>query len=144
MIAAAVRCRLRARPVGADLQLAYGGYVYLEYSSDAPYEVRLVQSGPYRGVVTFARDLLLAALEGRPNGAGDVRARLAYVPAARHTMLLVAIDGQDGGWEIALIDAAVAAFLEDTEDLVPVGEESGHLPDLDAGLDRLLQGGMTA
>ena len=95
MIGAAIRTRMRARPVGDGRRLAYGGYAYLEYSPCAPYEVRLVQPGPYPIEVMFARDILASALTGEPDGHGEVRARLEYVPAARHSMVLITVDLPD-------------------------------------------------
>jgi hypothetical protein len=139
MIGAAIRARMRARPVGDGRTLAYGGYAYLEYSPDAPYEVRLVQPGPYPIEVIFARDILASALAGEPGGQGEVRARLEYVPAARHSMVLIAVDLPDYPLVLALDDKAVAGFLGDTESLVPFGQESRFIPDMDAGLDEILR-----
>jgi len=139
MIGALVRTRLRARPVAEDGRLAYGGYMELLYDPSEPYEVRLAGLGPYATEVVFARDLLASALAGDPAGEGDVRARLAHLPGARHSLLLLSIGGPDGGQEVALTDAKVAVFLRDTTDLVPRGEEWRYL-DLDAGIDDLLQG----
>lgn len=138
MIGALVRVRLRARPVGEDGRLAYGGYVELLWHPSEPYEVRLAGSGPCATEIVFARDLLVSALAGCPSGeAGAVRARLAHLPGARHSLLLLSTAGADGPLEVALTEAKVAVFVEDTTDLVPCGEEWRYL-DLDAGLDGLL------
>jgi hypothetical protein len=139
MIGAAIRTRMRARPVGDGRRLAYGGYAYLEYSPGAPYEVRLVQPGPYPIEVAFARDILASALTGEPDGHGEVRARLEYVPAARHSMVLITVDLPDDQWVLALDDKAVAGFLRDTASLVPFGQESRFLPDIDAGIEDILR-----
>jgi hypothetical protein len=139
MIGAMVRARLRARPVGEAGRLADGGYMELLWDPGEPYEVRLAGLGPYAAEISFARDLLAAALAGDPAGDGDVRARLAHLPGARHSLLLLRIAGPDGPQEVALSDEKVATFVRDTADLVPQGEEWRYL-DMDAGLDDLLRG----
>jgi Streptomyces sporulation and cell division protein, SsgA len=137
MIGAAIRTKTRARPVGGGGQLAYGGYWYLEYEQGQPYEVRLVQPGPYPVELTFARDILRSALRGEPDGQGEVRARLEFVQAARRSMVLIAVDLPDFQGVLALDDRAVAAFLGATKDLVPFGEESRFL-DPDAWIAAIL------
>jgi len=139
MIGALVRARLRARPVGEDGRLAYGGYMELSWDPSEPYEVRLAGFGPYAGEITFARDLLVSALAGDPAGEGDVRARLRHLPGVRHALVVLSIAGADGPQDVALTDDKVAVFLRDTTDLVPAGEEWRYL-DLDAGIDGLLRG----
>jgi Streptomyces sporulation and cell division protein, SsgA len=138
MIDEMIRTRLRARPVGEDGRLAYGGYMVLQYDPAEPYEVRLAGLGPYAAEVVFARELLEAALAGEPAGEGHVRAQLKLLPGARHALLLLSIGSPDDRQEIALTDAKVAAFLRDTTHLVPRGEEWRRL-DLDAGIDALLR-----
>ena len=135
----ATRVRMRARPVGDDGQLAYGGYWYLEYSQDSPFEVRLVQPGPYPVELTFARDILRSALRGEPDGQGEVRARLQYVQGAQHSMVLITVDLPDYEGVLALDDKAAAGALLKTEKLVPFGQESQFLPDLDAGIAAILR-----
>jgi len=139
MIGAMVRARLRARPVGEDGRLAYGGYMELLWDPGEAYEVRLAGFGPYAAEVAFARDLLASALAGDPAGEGDVRAKLRHLPGARHTLLVLTVTGPDGPQEIALSDEKVALFLRDTTDLVPRGEEWRYVA-LDEELDDLLRG----
>ena len=133
MIGYVIRQRLLARPVGPDGQLAHGSFIELLYAPDQPYEVRIAQLGPYAREVPIARDLLKNALDGKPPApeeVGEVTARLAYVPRKRRSMVLLAVGQHDERWEVALSDTAVAAFVHDTRDLVPIGEESEYL-DLD-------------
>lgn len=139
MIGALIRARLRARPVGEDGRLAYGGYMELLWDPGEPYEVRLAEFGPYAEEVAFARDLLVSALAGHPAGKGDVRARLAHLAGVRHSLLLLSVSGQDGPRQFALTGAKVAEFLRDTTDLVPRGDEWRYL-NLDAEIDDLLRG----
>jgi hypothetical protein len=126
-----IRTRTRARPVGEDGQLAYGGYWYLEYRQGDPYEVRLIQPGRYPVELVFARDILRSALQGDPAGHGVVRARLAYVDFVGHSMVLITVDVPEYQGVLALDDRAVAVFLRGTENLVSFGGESEFLPDLD-------------
>jgi hypothetical protein len=140
MIGAMVRARLRARPVGEEGRLAYGGYMDLLWDPGEPYEVRLAGLGPCAGEIVFARDLLATALGGDPAGEGDVQVRLRHLPGARHTLLVLTVTGPDGPREVALTDAKVAQFLCDTFDLVPVGEEWRYLDALYSGFDDLLRG----
>lgn len=132
------RIRMRARPVGDDGQLAYGWYAYLEYSQNDPYEVRLGWPGPYPVEVMFARDILRSVMRGQPDGHGEVRGRLEYVPTARHSMVLLAVDLPDYQGVLALDDRAVAGFLDRTKRLVPFGMEPEFLPDLDDEIAGLL------
>jgi hypothetical protein len=142
MIGYVIRHRLLAREVGPDGQLAHGSYIELLYAPDQPYDVRIAQLGPYAQEVPIARDLLKDALDGKPpsgDEAGQVTARLAYVPRKRRSMLLLAVgqQGQEGRWEVALSDTAVAAFVYDTGDVVPIGQESEYF-DLEGAVQALL------
>jgi hypothetical protein len=120
-----VRRTVQARPVGEHGTLARGGYMDLCYDPARPYEVRLAEAGPDDGgEAVFARDLLLAALDGTPAGEGQVRARLRRFRGARHSMLELIVPAADGGLlPFAICDGAVADFLRDTTDLVPAGDE---------------------
>jgi hypothetical protein len=118
-----VRHRVRARPVSEQGRLAYGGYMELSYDPASPYEVKLAETGPDAGEVVFARDLLIAALNGDPAGEGEVRARLRYLRGARHTLLVLTVPGADGPLEFGLCDTAVVRFVRDTTALVPAGDE---------------------
>lgn len=142
MIAYLVCHRLLARPVGPDGQLAHGSYLELRYAPDQPYEVRIAQLGPYAHELPILRDLLKDALDGKPPSeeeAGRVSARLVYLPRRRRSMVLLAVgqEGQEDRWVVALSDTAVAEFLKDTRDLVPIGDEPQYLG-VDAGLDEIL------
>jgi Streptomyces sporulation and cell division protein, SsgA len=139
MIGALIRARLRARPVGEDGRLAYGGYMELLWDPAAPYEVRLAGLGPCAAEVVFARDLLVAAVAGQPAGRGAVRVRLAHLTGVRQSLLLLSVLAVDGPQQLALSSARVAAFLKDTTDLVPRREEWRYL-DVDAGIAELLRG----
>jgi Streptomyces sporulation and cell division protein, SsgA len=119
-----VRRLVQARPVGDNGVLARGGYMELAYDPACPYEVRLAETGPGASEIVFARDLLLAALDGTPAGEGRVRARLRRFRSARHSMLDLVVPGADGGLlEFAICDDSVADFVRDTTDLVPAGDE---------------------
>jgi hypothetical protein len=120
---AMVRHRIQARPVSEWGTLARGGYMDLCFDPACPYEVKLIETGPDAGEVGFARDLLIAALNGDPAGEGQVRARLRYLRGARHSLLALTVPGADGPLEFGLCDTAVAGFLRETVDLVPLGEE---------------------
>jgi Streptomyces sporulation and cell division protein, SsgA len=141
MIGYGIRQRLLARPVGPDGQLAHGSYIELLYAPDVPYEVRIAQLGPYAYEVAIARDLLKNVLDGKPpapDEVGEVTARLAYLPRKRRSMVLLAVgQHEDERWVVALSDTAVAAFVHDTRDLVPIGEESEYL-DLDDDIRAIL------
>jgi len=132
MITYLVRHRLLARPVGPDGQLAHGSYIELRYAPDQPYEVRIAQLGPYAQELPISRDLLNDALDGHPpspDEVAQVTARLAYVPAKRRSMVLLAVgqEGQEDRWEVAMTDTAVAEFVRDTRDLVPFGDEERYV-----------------
>jgi Streptomyces sporulation and cell division protein, SsgA len=122
-----VRQRLRARPVSEQGRLSYGGYMELSYDLGSPYAVTLAETGPDTGEVVFARDLLITALNGDPAGEGLVRARLRRFRGARRAQLALTVPGADGPLEFALCEAAVAAFVAGTTDLVPQGEEWRYL-----------------
>jgi hypothetical protein len=83
-----------------------------------------------------SRELLQAALDG-PSGDGDVR----LWPAHSSTdVLFLHLRAPSGEALFELSRAAVAAFLRQTEALVPSGTESALL-DLDDELHALLSGG---
>jgi hypothetical protein len=124
-------------PLTADLsytrQDPYAVTVSLDVNLDEPV------------VWAFGRDLLAAALHG-PEGIGDVRAWPSAVSAE------VEAEEEDGSWEKILnivlgppsecarfeaSAAGIEAFLAQTYELVPAGQESAFL-NLDAELAELL------
>lgn len=133
-----VRHRVRARPVSERGGLAYGGYMELSYDPACPYEIKLAETGPDAGEVVFARDLLIAVLDGNPAGEGAVRVRLRHLRGARHCLLVLSVDAPEGPLQFALCAATVARFVASTVDLVPPDEESRYL-NLDASLASLLE-----
>lgn len=142
MIGYVIRHRLLARPVGPDGQLAHGSYIELLYAPDQPYEVRIAELGPYAQEVPIPRDLLKDALDGKPpsrDEVAEVTARLAYLPRRRRSMVLLAVgqQGREDRWEVALSDTAVAAFVYDTGDVVPIGQEAEYF-DLDGDIKAFL------
>jgi len=119
----------------------------LSYTREDPYAVRvsLDVSLDEPVVWAFSRDLLAAALHG-PEGIGDVRAWPSAVSAE------VEAEEEDGSWEKILnivlgppsecarfeaSAAGIEAFLAQTYELVPAGQESAFL-NLDAELAELL------
>jgi hypothetical protein len=83
-----------------------------------------------------SRELLQAGLE-RPSGEGDVRVWPAH---ASTDVLFLHLRAPSGEALFELSRATVAAFLRQTEALVPSGSESGMLA-LDEELQALLSGG---
>jgi Streptomyces sporulation and cell division protein, SsgA len=120
------------------------------YSHEDPYAVTMsLDTGADQPVVwTFARDLLATALLA-PAGMGDVQAWPAAESAAAPEdgapaedgtggkVLNIVLGSPDGCARFETDAAAIEAFLGRTFELVPAGQESGHL-NLDAGLAELL------
>ncbi len=113
--------------------------MHLLYHPAAPYEVRLAELGPDPQELVFARDLLASALRGQAAGEGAVRVRLEFLSAARNAVLLLTVGDPAERLEFALKPATVAAFMRQTYDLVPAGEEHRHV-DVDAVLGEILGG----
>jgi hypothetical protein len=84
----------------------------------------------------LSRELLRAGLE-RPVGDGDVRLWPAHAPA---DLLYLHLRAPSGEALFELSRATVAAFLRQTEALVPMGSEVSQL-DLDQELAALLSNG---
>jgi hypothetical protein len=116
------------------------------YNGADPYAVRIAfgDIGEQNGVVDpddgiswlVSRELLAAGLDG-PSGDGDVR----VWPAQSATdVLFLHLRAPSGEALFELSRATVAAFLRQTETLVPSGTESDLL-DLDDELDVLLSNG---
>lgn len=149
------------RLIGPDdltVQLACG----LHYSRQDPYAVRMSLDAGREEPVTWhvSRDLLAAALLG-PEGVGDIRAWPSFAPAApgtpapgtpalgtpapgstadggiRGKILNIELGPLDGYSRFEASAAGIAAFLAQTYELVPEGEETGYL-NIDAGLAELL------
>jgi hypothetical protein len=115
----------------------------LHYSSNDPYAVRIsLDVDVDREVVwTVSRDLLAGALYG-PQGIGDVRAWPSTVddevdPADRVLNIELGPPGECA--HFAASAAAIAAFLDETYELVPIGAESDFL-NLEAELAAWLDG----
>jgi sporulation and cell division protein SsgA len=103
------------------------------YRADQPFTVTAAfQTDRDRWVEwAFGRELLAEGLRG-PAGVGDVRLH----PEADDelTVLVVEIESPEGYAELELDHEAVSSFLAATEEIVPLGEESGHFD-----VDRLIR-----
>ena len=90
------------------------------------------------GAITWllSRELMQAGLE-RPAGEGDVR---LWPARAASDVLYVHLRAPSGEALFEVSRASVAAFLRQTESLVPLGEESARLA-LDEELEALLSNG---
>jgi len=117
------------------------------YAGADPFAVRIAfgDVGDENGLVDLedggiawllSRELLQAGLEG-PAGEGDVRLWPAH---AATDVLFLHLRAPSGEALFELSRATVAAFLRQTETLVPSGTESSLL-DLDDELQVLLSGG---
>ena len=109
--------------------------VTFHYGIDDPYAVRAQFHGEGSDVEwVFARDLLAAGLDGM-SGEGDVKVWPA--PAMRPGIVLISLSSPDGRAVLEADSHDVRAFLDLSEQIVPMGAESDHL-DLDAGLAGLV------
>jgi Streptomyces sporulation and cell division protein, SsgA len=110
----------------------------LRYSRQDPYAVRMsldtYLDEPVRWILS--RDLLTAALHA-PEGIGDVRAWPSAEPGAGEKVLNIELGPPSGSARFEVSAAEIGAFLAQTYELVPAGQESGYL-NLDAGLAELL------
>ena len=117
------------------------------YDAADPFAVRIAfgDVGDENGVVDLedggiawllSRELLQAGLDG-PAGEGDVRLWPAH---AATDVLFMHLRAPSGEALFELSRATVAAFLRQTEQLVPSGSESSLL-DLDDELQALISGG---
>ncbi len=142
-----------SRPaVSADLGLGLVGpertivplMASLSYSCQDPYAVKMAfHVGTDEPVEwTLARDLLAAALHSR-EGIGDVRAWPSAAPADHggtaigRKILNISMTSPFGHAQFEASAAAIEAFLAQTYQLVPDGEESDYM-DFDAELTELL------
>ncbi|MFF1304415.1 SsgA family sporulation/cell division regulator [Streptomyces sp. NPDC058307] len=117
-------------------ELSFRIPVELRYEACDPYAVRLTFHLPGDAPVTwaFGRELLIDGV-GRPCGEGDVR----VAPAGSDLLGDVLIRLQVGG-DQALFRSSTApiiAFLDRTDKLVPLGQETA-LADFDTHLDEAL------
>jgi hypothetical protein len=111
----------------------------LGYEVADPYAVRIGfgEQGGDEGISwLLARDLMRAGLE-RPAGDGDVR---LWPARTTGDVLFLHLRAPSGEALFELSRTAVAAFLRETERLVPVGEEAAALR-VDDELAALLSGG---
>jgi len=114
------------------------------YDSADPYAVRIAFGDPVDdapdsdGAITWllSRELLQAGLD-RPAGDGDVR---LWPARAASDVLYVHLRAPSGEALFEVSRASVAAFLRQTEALVPLGEETARLS-LDEELQALLSNG---
>lgn len=113
----------------------------LHYSAEDPYAVRIAfhvgMDEPVEWV--FGRDLLCEGIEG-PAGLGDVRVSPAAEPVngTDEEMLTIEISSPYGQARFEAPVWEVAEFLCRTYQLVPEGEESGHIS-MDDELSALLR-----
>ncbi len=115
------------------------------YRSQDPYAVTLLLYGGGDEPVkwTFCRELLTVALLG-PAGMGDVQAWPATAPAASgedgagpgEKIINIMLGSPDGCARFEAGATGIEKFLARTYEVVPAGQESGHL-NIDAGLAEL-------
>lgn len=113
--------------------------VRMRYMASDPHAVhlRFSSSGAADVDWVFARCLLADGLQ-QQTGQGDVR--VAPRPASRGALIAIELTAPGG---VAVCEAsavAIAAFLRDSEQLVPIGAEP-PLGDLDTALSALLTAG---
>jgi sporulation and cell division protein SsgA len=113
----------------------------LRYAVDDPFAVRIgfgdADDGADDGITwLLGRELLAAGLE-RPAGDGDVR---LWPSRTSGDVLYLHLRAPSGEALFELSRATVAAFLQQTEALVPTGQETAAL-DVDEELATLLSGG---
>ncbi|GLW75067.1 hypothetical protein Kpho02_73640 [Kitasatospora phosalacinea] len=108
----------------------------LRYRADEPYTVYLDNHADLPEPVTWAlsREVLLAGLT-RPAGLGDMSVTPGHGPDRGHVLL--SLHGEEASALLRVPAAALRAFLQRTECVVPLGCERDHV-DLDALLRRLL------
>lgn len=107
------------------------------YRASQPYAVAVAfQSGPDRWVEwVFARELLDTGL-GERAGIGDVQ--VWPERTLNRSALVLQIESPEGRATIELELRAVAAFLDATAQLVPLGAEEEYF-DIDALIDEITQ-----
>lgn len=125
--------------VHAELVALYDGSTAVRsrwsYRADQPFTViAAFQTDRDRWVEwSFARDLVVEGLAA-PAGVGDVRLEPEVERELR--VLAVEISSPEGYARLELDHNAVSSFIAATEEVVPLGEESGHF-DVDALIDEL-------
>ena len=113
----------------------------LFYSRQDPYALRIAfhvgLAEPVEWI--FARDLLSRGIQGR-QGIGDVQVRPSPAPAggAPSSVLNIELISPYGEARFATPARGVTDFLRRAYQIVPDGQESGHI-DIDAELNDLLQ-----
>lgn len=137
IISAELGIRLLVPGEDAVVPLAAG----LRYSADDPYAVRLAFHVGLEEPVewVFGRDLLCEGVEG-PAGEGDVRVSPGAEPVngTDEETLTIEISSPYGRARFEAPVWEVAEFLCRTYQLVPEGEESGHI-NMDDELSALLR-----
>jgi Streptomyces sporulation and cell division protein, SsgA len=113
-------------------------WVTLRYRSSDPYAVEAQLLSGRRGADTwrFARDLLAAGLM-QSVGEGDVRISPWLAAATGRDAVRLAMRSPETAVHVQLDAADVVEFLELTQTVVRLGNESAHL-DLDAALKTLV------
>jgi sporulation and cell division protein SsgA len=113
----------------------------LLYSSEDPYAIRaLFYDGEGEPVEwTFARDLLSMGLQQR-EGPGDVTVwpSAGFDGGAPGSVANIELCSPFGQAHFEASSSRISDFLRRTYQIIPAGEESGHL-DFEAGLRNLLQ-----
>ncbi|MFS3129069.1 SsgA family sporulation/cell division regulator [Nocardioides sp. Bht2] len=119
-----------------DVGVAAALDVDLGYSEHDPYAVTASFQTEYGEVVwTFARDLLIRGLT-RPVGDGDVEVWPA-VGMTGAAMVRIEFRSPDGELLVETPSRGITAFVNQSMQVVPLGEESAHL-DVDDLIDQLL------
>ncbi|TDV41421.1 SsgA family sporulation/cell division regulator [Actinophytocola oryzae] len=125
--------------VHAELVALYDGTTPVRsrwsYRADSPFTVTAsFQTDRDRWVEwVFSRELLVDGLEDSA-GIGDVRFRSLEERGLR--MLVVEIESPEGYALLELDHEAVAGFMGETDELVPIGSEEEHF-DVDALIEEL-------
>ncbi|MDQ1069345.1 SsgA family sporulation/cell division regulator [Streptomyces canus] len=117
-------------------ELSFRIPVELRYEACDPYAVRLTFHLPGDDPVTwaFGRELLIDGV-GRPCGEGDVRVSPAGSDLLGDVLIRLQVGGDHALFRSST--APVIAFLDRTDKLVPLGQETA-LADFDTHLDEAL------
>lgn len=109
--------------------------VSLRYRSGDPYAVTVRFEGTQEQVEwVFARDLLAAGLDGA-DGLGDVRVRA--VQDSGEDVVIISLASPDGRADLEADAGDLRAFLNRTQQVVPLGAEH-HFLDVDSELQELM------
>ncbi|MFD5425378.1 SsgA family sporulation/cell division regulator [Streptomyces sp. NPDC127084] len=103
-------------------ELSFRIPVELRYDTEDPYAVRMTFHLPGDAPVTwaFARELLLEGI-GAPSGDGDVRIAPTDSEAGSEVAIRLQVGGERALFRVGA--APLAAFLDRTDKLVPLGQE---------------------